>query len=236
MSIKKNIKIWFNKLRKKGKPSCYILSKNNIQVYANDYSQIKLNIKGTNNTVSIPAIKGNGKITIDICGNYNKIEIKEGLVLSGHLHIVLGQQHPHFGEITDSSLCIGENTSIESMQYITYNSHTVCSIGRNCMISYGVTLYNTDAHPIFEKTSHKIVNHITGIKGGEHCWLGMHSTVLKNSTLPEDSILGCHSVYAKKATTAHCIWAGNPAKKIKENITWDKNGAICGYIDNSQEQ
>lgn len=235
MSIKK-IKIWLNKLLHKGKPSYRILSQNNIRVYADDYSKISLYITGAHNTVSVPAIKGKGKITIYIYGNHNKIEIKEGLSLSGHLHMVLGQQHSNFGEITGSSLCIGENTSIESMQYITYNSHTVCNIGRNCMISYGVTLYNTDAHPIFDKTSHKIINHITGIDIGEHCWLGMHSTILKNSTLQEGSILGCHSVYAKKATTAYCIWAGNPAKKIKENITWDKNGAIFGYINNLQEK
>lgn len=230
-----HIRKYINKLLHKGRPAREVLQQNRIEVYQNDYTRVAIHIEGKDNIISIPEIKGNGQIRIHICGNDNKIEIQEGVALSGTMEIFLGQNHPNFGEITGSSFFIGKNTTIESLTYFTFNSHSYCKIGENCMISAGVMLYNTDAHPIFDYTTRRIINPVTGIEIGSHCWLGMKSTILKNSVLPADSILGYQAVYAKKATESHCVWAGNPAKKIKENVTWDPCGARCGYITNLRE-
>lgn len=229
-----NIKHYINKLLHKTYPSPQMLKQNNIQVYHNDYTRLSLHIEGKNNLISIPKRRGNGKISIHIYGFNNQVKIQEGLALSGNLEIFIGQKHPNFGEVTNCSFFIGKNTSIESLKYITYNSNCYCNIGENCMISSEVLLYNTDAHPIFDNTSHELINYVTGIEIGRHCWLGMKSTVRKNSVLPAGSILGYQAVFAKKSTEKNCIWAGNPAKKIKENISWDPCGARYSYITNSK--
>ncbi|MCQ2743328.1 MAG: hypothetical protein MJ230_00835 [bacterium] len=31
---------------------------------------------------------------------------------------------------------------------------------------------------------------------------------------------------------SRCAFAGNPARVVKENVTWDSNGSNCGYIEN----
>ena len=92
-------------------------------------------------------------------------------------------------------------------------------------------MFNTDAHPIFDAETNELINKVKGMNGGNHVWLGMNSTVLKNSFVPDNSVVGWGSVYSKnKETRTNCAFAGNPAKIVKENINWDKKGAKCGYI------
>lgn len=231
MKIKQYIREIFHKA-KLVNDSC---PQNTIRVHRGDYARLSLDIEGKNNLISIQKIQGNGKINLHIYGSNNRIEIQEGLVLSGNLEIFIGQNHPNFGAVTNCSFFIGKNTTIESLQYWTYNSNSYCKIGENCMISAEVLLYNTDGHPIFDNTTRRMINYVTGIEIGPRCWLGWKSTVLKNSVLPAGSILGYQAVYTKKSTENNCAWAGNPAKKIKENISWDPCGARYGYITNSRE-
>ena len=62
----------------------------------------------------------------------------------------------------------------------------------------------------------------------------MNVLILKNSVVPENSIIGANSVYHgnKYSNSINCIFAGNPAKIIKEDIDWECDGTKYGYIDN----
>ena len=102
------------------------------------------------------------------------------------------------------------------------------------MISTGVNIFNTDAHPIIDIETGKVINKIRGIDIGSHCWLGKKSTILKNTRIANDCIVGWGSVVSGKFDTPHCVLAGNPAKCVKMGVTWDSNGAKYGYIDNKE--
>ena len=110
------------------------------------------------------------------------------------------------------------------------------------MFAFDINIYNTDAHPIFDVTSGKLINYVKGITIGNHCWVGAKSTILKNSVLPDNCILGWGSVYSgcpkdgQEADYTNCAFAGNPAKMVKKGINWDSNGAKCGYIDNKTDE
>lgn len=104
------------------------------------------------------------------------------------------------------------------------------------MISSGVRLWNTDAHPILDLQSGNILNPVKGIHIGDHCWLGEGVSVMKNTDIPEDCILGHRAVVSGHLQKPHSIYAGNPAKFIKSGVTWDPNGASRGYIENSGRQ
>ncbi|MCQ2743327.1 MAG: hypothetical protein MJ230_00830 [bacterium] len=174
------------------------VSKNNvIDIAKCNKKRIKLDIVGENNTISIPTeLKNNAKIHIRIFGDDNKIIIKEGFTLSNKISILIGQNHKNFGKVTNSEFIIDENTSIESMNYITFNSNTYCHIGKNCMFSFYIKLYNTDGHPIFDKDTGKLVNKVKGIEIGDHCWIGYGATILKNSIVPPNSIIGWNAVFS----------------------------------------
>lgn len=59
---------------------------------------------------------------------------------------------------------------------------------------------------------------------------------MKNTSLAEDCIVGAFSVLSGKHGTSHAVYAGNPAKLVKVNRTWDPNGKKYGYIDNERDQ
>ena len=213
------------------------LSENNIiNIAKGNEKHITFDVVGENNTISIPTeLKNNAQIHIRIFGDNNKIIIKDGFNLSNNMLIVIGQNHKNFGKVTNSEFIISKNTNVESMKYITFNSNTYCHIGENCMFSFDINLYNTDGHPIFDKDTGKVVNKVKGIEIGNHCWIGQGATILKNSIIPSNSIIGWNAVYTGTNRNEYCAYAGNPARCVKENVTWDSKGSNCGYIDNEIE-
>ena len=101
------------------------------------------------------------------------------------------------------------------------------------MFSYGITVYNTDSHPIIDAESGNIINKVKTLKIGDHVWVGANATILKNTTIADDCIIGWGSVVSSKygQPTSGSIIAGNPAKIVKTGVTWDSNGS-GGYIQN----
>lgn len=145
----------------------------------------------------------------------------------------MGQRHDYFGDIENAQFTINKNTSIEDMKYITYNSNSKCIIVEKCMFSFGITLYNTDAHAILDYKTNRLVNFVDGIYVGNHCWVGMNATLLKNTIIPDDCIIGEQSVVSGRLPVEHSVYAGNPVRLVKENRTWDANGKKYGYIENA---
>lgn len=79
--------------------------------------------------------------------------------------------------------------------------------------------------------------HITGknnsIHIGNHVWVGAYASIMKNVYIADDCIVGWGSVVSGKFDTSNCVLAGNPAKLVRQGITWEANGAQCGYIENT---
>ena len=164
-------------------------------------------------------------------GNDNEIIIDD-ISINSKLKIRIGQNHKNFGEVNFSNFRIGKNTGIEAMSYYTYNSNSYCTIGERYMLSNEITFYNTDAHPVMDKDSLKVINKVKGISVGEHCWIGQKASILKNTTIPDNCIIGYGAVVSGTLKEKNAAYAGNPAKCIKTSITWDPNGREYGYIEN----
>lgn len=95
------------------------------------------------------------------------------------------------------------------------------SIGNNCMFSHHVEIRASDGHAIYELGTGKAIN--TPDKGvyiGNNVWLGMHVKVLKNTNIPDNTIVGAGSMVTKSFTEEHTIIAGSPAKVIKKGVNW----------------
>ena len=211
-------------------------SNNDITIDSQILGNVKLDIVGNNNTIKLDNISMNDdtRIYIYIRGDNNTIHISN-CYISSHLNIKLGQLHEYFGPITNVTFSIAENTGIESLSYITYNSNTNCRIGRKCMLSYDIEIYNTDAHAILNYPAKELFNHVNDVIISDHCWIGKEVNILKNTYIPKDCIIGANSVVCGKLKKEHAIYAGNPAVLVKENRTWDSNGKKYGYIDNNPQ-
>ena len=174
---------------------------NKISVPAKNYKNIKIKINGKNNKITIEDsnILYKAKINISIYGNNNEIHIHKGFSLSKNLNICIGMQHPNFEPgASGCSFVIGQNTSMEDVKYVTYNSNVKFETGEECLFASSINIYNTDAHPILSTETNKVLNPVSGIKIGRHCWIANYSTILKNTHIADETIVGWGSIVAGK--------------------------------------
>lgn len=117
----------------------------------------------------------------------------------------------------NATLVIGDNVGISSTAII---AHLSITIGNGVHIGGGVCIYDTDFHSLdaaIRKNS--TLDHQNKKKAPviimDNAFIGAHSTILKGVTIGENAIIGACSVVTKNIP-ANQIWAGNPAKFIRE--------------------
>ncbi|WP_321826994.1 acyltransferase [Maribacter dokdonensis] len=158
-------------------------------------------------------------------------EINGSIFMTGRGNLILGKNiklnssrssNPIGGDVKliidlgkNGNLSIGDNTGISNSAIIAHNN---IFIGKNVKIGGSVKMYDTDFHSLdFQKRKDKKIDvaQTKGITIKDNVFIGAHSIILKGVTIGENSIIGAGSVVAKSIPTNQ-IWAGNPAKFIKE--------------------
>lgn len=115
----------------------------------------------------------------------------------------------------NAELLIGDNVGISQTALICHKS---IKIGNNVKIGGGVSIYDTDFHsldPMIRKSKDDIKNRVEkAVIVKDNAFIGAHSIILKGVTIGENSIIGAGSVVTKSVPDNQ-IWAGNPAKLIR---------------------
>lgn len=151
------------------------------------------------------------KVYISFEGANSSVVLDDNLRIDNVLNINPG---------TNAKIHLKSDTSFVSASM--YISNGKLEIGRDCLFSSGVTIRNHDGHHIFDLTNKIRVNNEKDIIIGEHCWIGHNATILKGITIGDGSIVGEQSVVTHSCGK-NVVIAGNPAKKIKENIYWKRD-------------
>ncbi len=194
----------------------------------NIYRQLRPTvIKGNNNLVSIKS-KRHG-FYVRIYGDNNSIDIGENSRLKYTQITILGDNNHIIAEdgskldgpckITlegNSTLYIGRNSGIRGVTFVAKDANI--TVGRNCMFSYDVIVRNNDSHKVLDADGN-VTNGAQDIVIGDHVWLCERSTILKGVTIGENSILGFGAVVTKDCPP-NSVMAGNPARVVKQNVTW----------------
>ncbi len=118
-----------------------------------------------------------------------------------------------------ASLTIGNNVGMSQAAIIC---HQQINIGDDVKIGGGVCIYDTDFHSLNPQLRRNPITDFANkakksVFIGNNVFIGAHSIILKGVTIGDNSIIGAGSVVAK-SIPANQIWAGNPAKFIKEII------------------
>lgn len=96
---------------------------------------------------------------------------------------------------------------------------TTLSIGRDCLLAHNVIMLTSDGHDIYENGQR--INHAENITIGNHVWISENVMVLKGAEIEQECVIGANSVVTGKHQR-NTIAAGIPARKIKDNISWNE--------------
>ena len=118
-----------------------------------------------------------------------------------------------------NAIKIGNRTTVGGTLQLECSEGTNLYIGEDCMFSHNIKIWTTAYHSICNAAG-KRINPAKSIIIGKHCWIGHSSFIMKGSVVPDGSIVGAACIYTGQFTENNAIYAGCPAKRIKENIVW----------------
>jgi acetyltransferase-like isoleucine patch superfamily enzyme len=170
----------------------------------------KIRIDGKNNKILVEGSIKISKIKIVIKGSNNTLHIKSGVKINSSFLEIVGD---------NCSIIIGKNSIIGNGCYLSAKEKDITlSIGDECMLSRNAKLMTSDGHPILKDG--KIINSAKSILLGTKVWIADDVVILKGVEIGSNSIVGIGSLLTK-SIPSNSIAAGNPAKVIKENISWN---------------
>ncbi|GAB5517432.1 MAG: hypothetical protein Rhob2KO_51570 [Rhodopirellula baltica] len=88
------------------------------------------------------------------------------------------------------------------------------TIGADCIIAWDVFLTDCDWHQIGEDVP------AAPVVLGDRTWVAKGASILKGTTIGSDSVVACGSVVPGKTYSSHSLIAGNPARVVRQNVTW----------------
>ncbi|CAN2040983.1 hypothetical protein GMMP15_2170001 [Candidatus Magnetomoraceae bacterium gMMP-15] len=123
-------------------------------------------------------------------------------------------------EDANCSLTIGENSTFVNVHLALTEPNSHIKIGQDCMFAYDIDVRTGDSHSIILQESNERINYAKNVTIGNHVWVAAHSILLKGSVIPDNSVVASGSVVTKKYNTKGIIVGGNPAKQLRDGITW----------------
>lgn len=179
--------------------------------------------------------KGKGSLKTDIRGSNNVIKVGGGtflenpfvLIIGNNNQLVIGnnckvRKHTIFRiEGNGVAIHIGDSTTLQHDSILVAQQASI-NIGSDCMFSNNIHIRSSDSHPIYDNETGEIINKEKEVCIGNHVWLAANCKILKGCVIEDGAVVGAHSIVTKHVLP-NVIVAGNPARVIKNNITWKRH-------------
>ncbi|MGL1935167.1 MAG: acyltransferase [Fibrobacterales bacterium] len=114
-----------------------------------------------------------------------------------------------------ATMTLGEGSYINCHSLITIQ-HGL-TIGDACAIGWHCTLLDDDLHELSYEGK---VSKDPAITIDNHVWVGCGVKIYKGTALAEGTVVAADSVVRGVFTQKNTLIAGNPARVIKENVSW----------------
>ncbi|WP_373355419.1 hypothetical protein [Pseudoroseicyclus sp. CXY001] len=168
-----------------------------------------------------------GAVTINVVGQGGRLAVGA----SRKMHLTCNLLH-------DSEVVFGDDTTTERAAVTCRHGHV--RLGRDCMLSSDVEIDAAQHHGLVDLSGDtpRLDDRPSGVTVGDHVWLGKTSMLIGRASVGSGSIIGAGSVFAG-AAPANTALAGNPAKVLRESVTWSRkydaiDPATLGYISTLQ--
>ena len=124
-------------------------------------------------------------------------------------------------EDDDSVIVIGEDFTMEGGEIAAIEGCRV-DVGNDCMFSAGIDIRNGDSHVMQNADTGMRLNDSRDIHVGNHVWLTRRVSVLKGARIADGCIIGHSSVVTGNCSKPQSVYAGIPARFIKNGICWSR--------------
>jgi len=153
-------------------------------------------------------------VSINDVNEYSLWNVEETVIFEGRTGFGAGAKIAVGKEAT---LTFGEQFLMTSRSEIACFKEI--HFGHHCLLSWDVLIMDTDAHPVYDQNNQQI-NAEAPVKIGNKVWIGCRSTLLKGAEIADGCIVGANSFVNKIFNKKNCIIAGNPARIVRESVTW----------------
>lgn len=176
-----------------------------------------------------------------------KVRIESGVIRTGMIKLGLpnvsiypdtGIMLELRGEVVFQGSCLIGNASYISVSeggkaiigdafQATTSLKLVCydkvSIGRNVLVGWDCLVCDNDFHTLSDKESGLPLPNHGPISIGDRCWIANGCCIMKNATLPPNSVVASHSMVNRcmDDIPGFSIIAGTPAVLRKTGVIWD---------------
>lgn len=114
----------------------------------------------------------------------------------------------------DATIVVGDNNHINN-NFVVIAEHGKVEIGSDCLIGVGVSIFNSDFHPIRIADRHKVTQRSRDVRIGDNVFIGNDVTILKGVTIGDNAVIANGSV-VREDVLPNTIVMGNPAKFYKK--------------------
>ena len=153
------------------------------------------------------------KKTKIIVGKKCTVELGAGIVVKKSLTIYTKNHH---------RVSIGNNFNVRSAEIVCRSEpKTFVEIGNDVLASSELVIRASDAHTVYDCGTKMPINcPKSGVKIGNHVWIGQRVTLLKDVIIPNNCVISLGAIVTSRKFEDNSIIAGVPAKTIKSNINW----------------
>jgi acetyltransferase-like isoleucine patch superfamily enzyme len=143
----------------------------------------------------------------------------------GHSSIILIGSHVNLrdGVIacgSESTVIIGDGVNCTFNPTLNARNGGLIYTGADGLWASNITIFTDDMHAIRDLETGKRINTFGGtVIIDRHVWLGLDALVLDGAVVGHDVVVGARSVVNKRLNP-NSIYAGAPAKLVRENVTW----------------
>jgi acetyltransferase-like isoleucine patch superfamily enzyme len=193
---------------------------------------ISITDRGTNNIVTVePDLLAKGSGTIILDGDNNTVSIKSPAYGVGiHFHLSgdanvdiaenLNAHHLFVYAASNTHVQLGRTVGFNGAVRLMLHEPGSITIGDGCLFAGGIDLSISDMHSIIDADTRQRLNPARNIKIGDRVWVGERCLILKGVKIGSGAIIGAGAVLTKDVPP-NCIAAGNPARIVRRNVTWD---------------
>ncbi len=126
-------------------------------------------------------------------------------------------------EDTNGRIHIGNNNKFCGKIHMASVEGQEVIVGDENLFSSHIYITTTDSHSIVDLANGERINPSLPVKIGDHNWVGTRTVILKGVSIGQNVIVGAGAIVAKSPECNNCVMAGNPAKIVKRNVSWDIN-------------